>query len=146
MDEASFASFTAKIRQLVGAIPQRVLIRTQHIEQDRMWREITEADIRKTLSSGKVENVRSDDLTIFWRGRDVDGRLLELQCALMDEDGNDTLIIQDAFVVRVGTAYEPRKDDARAKREWLKNHPDYEEASANRIRRKTSVTHIRRKK
>ncbi len=145
MGASSLADYTTKIRELVSASPQRVLIHTRHIEQDRIWREISEADVRKVLSNGKVDSVRQEDLTVFWRGRDVDGRLIELQCALVNEEGADTLVVQDAFAARVGTAYEPRKDDAKARKEWLKAHPDYEEAPGDKVRRKISVTHIGRK-
>ena len=49
MRRASLADYTTKIRELVAATPQRVLIRTRHIELDRIWREISEADVRKVL-------------------------------------------------------------------------------------------------
>ncbi len=145
MSQASLGQYTTKIRELVQSAPERVFIRARHIEKDRIWREILESDVRKALENGKVERVRPGDLTLLWRGRDVDGRLLELQCALVNEDGNDTLVVQDAFQVRVGTAYEPGKDDAKIKKDWLKSHSDYEEAPGGGVRRKISVSVTRRK-
>lgn len=145
MSQASLGQYTAKVRELVQSTPERVFIRARHIEKDRIWREILESDVRRVLENGKVERVRSEDLTVLWRGRDVDGRLLELQCALVNEDGNDTMIVRDAFLVRVGTAYEPGKDDGKLKKEWLKSHPDYEDAPGGGVRRKVSVSVTRRK-
>ena len=68
-----------------------------------------------------------------------------LQCAFLNEEGADTLVVQDAFAARVGTAYELGKDDAKARKEWLKTHPDYEEAPGAKVRRKISITRIGRK-
>lgn len=70
------------------------------------------------------------DLTIFWRGIDVNGRELELQCSLVTEGGNDTIVIKDAHSVRVGTAYDADsspEDEKKLKKKWLEENPDYEE-------------------
>ena len=140
-----YSEYTAKIRQLIQETPERVFIRTRHIEQDRIWREISEADVRTVLGNGKVEGVRHEDLTVLWRGKDVDGRLIELQCALISEENEDTVVIKETIAVRVGTAYEPGRDDAKARRTWLKSHSDYEQAPGGRVRKKMSVTRIGRK-
>ena len=138
----SLSQYTAKIRQFVQGAPERIFIRVHHIEKDRIWREITEEDVRRVLANGKVDRLRQDDLTLFWRGSDADGRLIELQCSLIDDSGEDTLVIVDAIELRVGTAYEPGKEDEKAKREWLKAHPDYEEGPGGKLQKKISVTRI----
>ena len=93
----------------------------------------------------RQKKVRPEDLTLFWRGRDVEGRLLELLCSLVNIDGNDTLVVQEAFQVRVGTVYEPGKDDNKMKRNWLKSHPDFEDAPGGGVRRKILISVTRRK-
>jgi hypothetical protein len=107
------------IRKTYRQEPERVLIRTRHIEKDRVWRDITESDVRKVLETGNVHTVRSSDKTVFWRGADGAGRELELQCGIVSVNGADTLVVQEANLLRIGTAYDPHQDDVQIKKEWL---------------------------
>ena len=65
MSQASLGQYTAKLRELVQHAPERVLIRTRHIEKDRIWREIIESDVRRVLENGKVEKSSSRGLNAF---------------------------------------------------------------------------------
>lgn len=127
------------IRKAVGT-PAKILIRTKHIEKDRIWRDISEADVRKVLSNGRVHSVRSSDQTVFWRGADANDRELELQCSLMNVNGVDTLVVKDADKVRIGTAYQPDVEDEKLKEEWLKRNPAYEKAPGGKVQRRIIVT------
>jgi hypothetical protein len=64
------------------------------------------------------------------------GRVLELLCSLVSIDGVDTLLIQEASALRVGTAYEPGIDDEEVKREWLMDNPEFELTENGEIKRK----------
>lgn len=139
MRPASSSDVTRKIQGLVAA--NKVWIRKRHIEKDHIWRQITESDVRVVLSNGKVTATRTADQTIFWQGSDVDGRIIELLCSLVNEKGVDTLVVQDAKQLKVGTAYEPGKDDEEVREEWLKQNPDYEKTPDGRgVQRKFTVT------
>lgn len=61
---------------------------------------------------------------------------------MVDEDGKDTLVIQDAYRVRVGTAYDPHMDDDQLKKSWLADHPEFEELPDGKVQRKISITQI----
>lgn len=63
-------------------------------------------------------------------------RLLELLCSIVSIDGMDTLFIQDACFLRVGTAYEPGQDDEAIKQLWLKENPSYEATPDGVVRKK----------
>ena len=130
------------IRKTYRQTPERVLIRTRHIEKDRIWRDISENDVRKTLETGNVHSVRSSDKTIFWRGTDNTGREIELQCGIVSASGTDTLVIQEADRVRVGTAYDSSQDDKVLKKQWLDEHPEYEELPNGKVQRRITVTRI----
>ncbi len=142
MSHSTPQEITKWIRKTYQQSKDRVLIRTRHIEKDRIWRGISEYDVRKALEVGQVHSVRSRDNTVFWRGRDAEGRELELQCSMVNDGGKDTLIIQEAYQVRVGTAYDPAFDDDELKKRWLAEHPEYEELSDGKVQRKITVTKI----
>ena len=124
MGSAPLAIYRARIRSLVKA--GKLFVRVRHIEQERMHREINRFHVEQVLDSGKVTLVRSVDNTILWRGLDVNGRELELMCSLLDQKGSETLIVNDAHNVKVGTAYDPALDDSKLLEEWLSQHEGYE--------------------
>jgi hypothetical protein len=130
------------IRNTHRQAPERVLIRTRHIERDRIWRDINESDVRKVLASGSLHTVRSSDRTVFWRGIDSTGREIELQCGIVSASGADTLVVQEAKLLRIGTAYDPHQDDNKLKKEWLSEHPEYEELPNGKVQRRMTVTKI----
>ena len=141
-------TFTEKIRKLVYA--KKYFIRRHHIENERIYREIQAADVEIALKNGQFNRIRQETNNVFWRGQDVDGRQLELMLTLLEDDGEETLVIEDAKQVKVETAYEPGKDDKELLMEWLKNHSNYEEAKNGKgVRRKVEVitkrTKVRRK-
>ena len=119
--------------------PKRIEIRQRHIEQDRRWREIGLADVRRALISGEAISIRSSDKTLFWQGKDTQGRTLELLCSLVTQNGKDTLVIKEAHTIRVGTAYEPGKEDEVLKKKWLNAHPEYELGPLGKVVRKITI-------
>ncbi len=127
MNESSrtFKVFTLKIRDLIRN-PSQVLIRKRHIEIDRIWREITLEDIWSVLKNGKITRIRHSDFTLFWSGHDEESRTLELLCSLVTLDGTETLVINDAHYLKIGTAYSPDLNDDETLKKWLQNNPDYE--------------------
>ncbi len=139
MNTSTHNELTKWVRAVYRKFPDRVLIRTKHIEKDNIWRDITEADVRRVLLNGKVTKIRQSDKSIFWRGTDSDGRLLELQLGLMNRDGEDILIVEEAIKCRVGTAYDPAQDDASVKKVWLNDHPDYEMLPDGKIKKKIKI-------
>ena len=131
-------AYTKKIKQLV--YDKKYFIRRHHIENERVYREISNADVEMVLKNGKCERVRAETKNVFWRGTDVDGRLLELMLTLLDEDGEETIAIENAVQVKVETAYEPGEDDKKVMQAWLKKNPNYEEiANGKGVRRKVEV-------
>ncbi len=130
--------FTRKIKQLV--YDRKYLTRRHHIENERIYREIQIADVEMALKNGKCDRVKPDTNSVYWRGSDVDGRALELILTLLDEAGEETLVIEDARQVKVGTAYEPGEDDQKVMADWLKNNPNYERIENGKgVRRKVEV-------
>jgi len=78
-------------------------------------------------------------MTLIWRGNDAQGRLIELLCSLITEDGVDTLLIKEAYSLRVGTAYQPGVNDEELKKTWLKLHPDYELGPGGKVEKKVVI-------
>lgn len=142
MSGSKTATIGSWIHSTYKNTPERVWIRTRHIEKDRIWREISEADVRKVLSTGSVHSIRPGDNDILWRGTDSQGRILELQCSMVTQNGVDTLIVKDAETVRVGTAYRPGLDDEKVKQDWLKINPDYEVVAGGKVQRRIKITKI----
>lgn len=142
MKTSSLTELTQWIRRTFQKTPERVKIRTRHIEKDRIWREISEADVRKALGNGKVTSTRISDRTVFWRGKDIDGRELELQIGIENAAGTDVLVVRDAAICRVGTAYIPTQDDRLVKIEWLKNHPEYEELPDGSVKKRVRTYEV----
>jgi|GEM_PF-5642803 len=124
MGPTSLTVYTDKIRALAKA--SKVLVRVRHIEQERMHRQISRFHVEQVLLGGKVTLVRTADHTIVWRGKDVNGRELELMCSLLDENGEGTLVVKDAYNVKVGTAYDPAVEDKKLLHDWLSQHPEHE--------------------
>lgn len=124
MTSSELSAYTSKIRSLFKE--KKYLIRQRHIEKDRIWREISVEDVKVVLKNGRVTRVRQEDHSFFWRGKDIDERLIELLGSVEDQHHNDTLQIEKAKSFRVGSAYEPDKDDEKVKMAWLKENPDYE--------------------
>jgi len=134
------AQITAWVKNTVLSDLKRLEIRVRHIEQDRRWREIRAADVLYVLEHGSADSVRLSDETVFWRGQDSGGRTLELMCSMVMEEGQDTLIVLEAYLFRVGTAYEPGKDDDAIRAEWLARHPEYElDVTGKRVIRKVGT-------
>ena len=140
MGAASINQYTDKIRALVHA--GKLLIRVRHIEQERRHREINRFHVEQVLENGRVTLARSDK-TIVWRGVDVNGRELELMCAILDEKGNETLVIKEAHNFKVGTAYESNVDDQKLLDEWLATHQDYEKTLDGKgVQKKIDIENI----
>ncbi len=119
----------------------RLFIRHHHIETERIYRGITLANVDHALKTGRVVRFRDADSSVIWQGRDADGRTLELNCTLRNEDSENTIIVNEAWAVIVGTAYDPAVNDETLKAEWLKSHPDYEDAGKRRgVQKKVSIT------
>ena len=129
-----------KITQLVQGWledePQRIRVRSYHIEQERIWRDIVTQDVLDALKDGKVMRIRESDSTLIWQGQDQSDRNLELLCSLVSIQGVDTLFIQEASALRIGTAYEVNVDDEQLKQEWLQDNPDYELTSDGMVRKR----------
>lgn len=142
----SLNAYTKKTREILKAAPGSLLINRYHIESERAYREIQEADVRKALENGAVTDVRTNE-TVVWQGKDVDGRKLELMLSLLDKDREETLVTDSAVFVRVGTAYDPSLDDKKLCRDWLKTNPKYEaEPNGRGVRRKVEVEIVRKPK
>lgn len=125
-------AYTQKIKSLLTSSQKNLLINRHHIESERAYRGIHEADIQKTLQNGAVTDLRADTLTLIWQGRDGDGRTLELMLTMLDETKEETLETATSSFVRVGTAYDPSLNDKKVRHEWLKQNPDYEELPFDR--------------
>ena len=131
----NYKAYEIKIREIVEN--KSYWIRRHHIEEERKYREIQVKQVEYALFNGGIRRIRNKDKTIFWQGKDQDGRLLELQCSLVDDDVEDTLVLTDAYELRVGTAYPPGVDDDFLRNEWLKNNPDFELAKdGKKVRKK----------
>ena len=133
---------TAKIRDLYQS--GKLFIRHHHIEKERIYRGITLEHVDRVLKTGQVAELRESDSSVLWQGRDADGRLLELNCTLKDEDGEITVVVHEARIVIVGTAYDPsERDDEALKAKWLADHPDYEDAGKRKgVQKKLVVTRV----
>ena len=128
---------TIWIKNTIFSDLTKLRIQRKHIEQDRRWRNILFADVMAALKSGQVIQIRSSDQSVIWRGEDENRRVLELLCSMESVNGSDTLVIQEAYSFRVGTAYNPAEDDDRLKKEWLKIHSEYELApDGKKVQRK----------
>ena len=133
---------TRKIRELNAL--GKLYIRSHHIEKERIYREISIEQVLRVIENGQVVQVRESDSSVIWQGRDVDGRCLELNCTLRDDDGEVTVVVNDVAEVIVGTAYDPKvRDDDAVKAVWLKSHSDYEDAGKRQgVRKKIVVTKV----
>lgn len=133
---------TAIVRELNQS--GKVFIRHHHIEKERIYRGITLEHVERVLQTGHVSEVRESDSSVLWQGRDADGRLLELNCTLKNEDDEVTLVVQEARIVIVGTAYDPsEKDDDTLKAKWLQKHPEYEDAGKRKgVMKKLIISRI----
>ncbi len=142
VDGIKLKSITDKIRELNEA--GKLFIRNHHIEKERIYRGITLEHVDRVLSTGRVTEVRESDSSVLWQGRDADGRLLELNCTLKDEEGDVTVVVQEVRVVVVGTAYDPSEsDDDALKAKWLKEHPEYEDAGKRKgVQKKLIITRV----
>ena len=116
----------AFVKNLLNHHPDRILIRSHHIEKERVWREIDTQDVRKVLMSGHCSQVRKNDAAIIWIGFDESSRKIELIGSLVDDEGGKTLFIKEAYSFRVGTAYDPRTNDEDLLSAWLIVNPEYE--------------------
>ncbi len=138
---SSTSQVTLWVKNKILTDQKRLRIQKKHIEQDRRWREIQFADVLDVLEQGEAIQIRSSDRTVVWRGTDLRGRTLELLCSMETIDGIDTLIIKEACSFRVGTAYDPKEDDEKLKKEWLKAHPEYEISEDRKRVQKRLSTH-----
>ena len=139
--DARIKEFTRKIREL-GKL-QKIFVRRDHIEKDRVYREITVDQVWRVLSNGQVSNVRNLDSSVHWQGHDENGRLIELNCTLRGDDGEIAIGVGDAQVVVIGTAYDPSLEDDVLKARWLAEHPEYEDAGKRKgVQKKVMVTRI----
>lgn len=130
--------YTRKIKELV--YNKKYVVRRHHIENERVYREIQNADVEMALKNGHCNRVRKETRNLFWRGTDVDGRKLELMLSLLEKNGEETLVVAATEEIKVETAYEPGKDDKETIKEWLDGHPNYEELSNGKgVRRKVPV-------
>lgn len=120
------SQLTAWVKRMLENHPENVITRKRHIERERIWRRIFEADVLQVLRSGQCVLIRSTDESVIWRGEDQDGRCLELLCSVRSVEGRETLLIEEAHIFLVGTAYEPGTDDEVMIEEWLRENPDYE--------------------
>jgi hypothetical protein len=127
--------YTQWVKKLIADDSKNIIVQQRHIEKDRIWREINLADIRRVLV-GVAFKIRTSDRTLIWRGKDSKGRLIELLCSLITQNGVDTLFIQEAHSLRVGTAYQPNINDEELKLNWLKSHPDYELGPGGKVVKK----------
>lgn len=139
MTSSELSAYTSKIASLLKE--KKYLIRQRHIEKDRIWREISVEDVKVVLKNGRVTKVRHEDQTFFWRGKDIDDRLIELIGSLENQDQSDTLEIEKAKSFRVGSAYEADKNDEDVKKAWLKENPGYEVRN-NKVQKKVKVEKI----
>ena len=129
-------NITQLIKDWLQHEPERIRIRRHHIEDERIWREIVTQDIFDALERGKVTRIRESDSTLIWQGKDQSERLLELLCSLVSMEGVDTLFIQEASTLRVGTAYEPGVEDKQLKRQWLSDNPEFRITPDGIVRKK----------
>lgn len=135
MGTPSKKAVTAQIKQLFSQ--GRIRIAVRHIEVDRIWREIRLAHVEQVLSGGHVYSFAGQ--TIKYRGRDADGRLIELLCYLKDESGLETLVVEDAVRGVANTAYVPGTDDQELIDAWLPDNPEYEQVGPKNVRRKSGI-------
>ena len=119
---STFDEYTSLIRELDQK--GKVLVAKRHIEVDRAYREISEADVRYALKNRKVTQARIDDV-IKWQGIDVNGRVIELLCRLYKTDGDSTLVIEEVEECSVETAYEPGVRDEDQRNNWLPLNPGW---------------------
>ena len=122
---ANLVEITAKIRELFRS--GCVGYRKPHIENEKAHREILVAELR------------DETHTVVWRGKDRDGRLLELLITLYSENDEETCDADEVKKFLVGTAYEPSKDDDLMRMQWLKGNPDWEEGPRQTARKKVVV-------
>lgn len=123
---------TARIKQLFAEGHIRIAVR--HIEVDRIWREIRLAHVEQVILVGHVQSFAGQ--TIKYRGKDADGRLIELLCYLKDESGLETLVVEEATTGHANTAYVPGSDDQELIDEWLSDNPDYKQVGPKKVQRK----------
>ena len=134
----NLSAYNDLIRKLYAA--GKVIIDRNHIEIDRAYRDIDANDVLKVLKTGRIVSIDAGSNAIFMRGKDLEGRELELICIPCDEDGERTLVIKEAVRCFVETAYEPGTKgeiDDETKAEWLKsNSVEWEDAGADGVKKK----------
>jgi hypothetical protein len=142
MDFVRFKDLSVKVRSLDCA--GKLYIRRDHIEKERIYREITTVQVQRALQTGEIVGIREKDSSVIWQGRDADGRCLELNCTFKNEEGEITLMVNEISAVIVGTAYDPSiADDEALKVRWLMKHSDYEDAGKRKgVQKKLSVIKI----
>ena len=142
MKVEALPAYTNKVKQLVK--PGVLYIDRHHIETERMYREIHEADVVKVLQGGFAVELRQNG-TLIWQGLDADGRKLELMLSLLNKEREETIETSSTDALRVSTAYDPTMDDAKLRQDWLKENTDYEVFTPDgRIRRKVKVEIVRK--
>lgn len=63
----------------------------------------------------------------------------------LGENGNlymNLTNVEDAFRVRVATAYDPNVDDDQLKAQWLRDHPEYEVGPGGKVQKRITVTKV----
>lgn len=116
--------YAVRVKTLVNS--DKLRIAKRHIEYDRAYRNIQVADVEEVLKAGRVTAVALDK-RIEWQGKDTDGRKIKLLCRLKTCNHEDTLVILDAELVSVETAYEVGIDDSQLKKDFLAKNPDWQE-------------------
>lgn len=118
----------------------------RHIEVDRIYRGITMAHVRQAIANGAVTHVRMSDKSVFWQGKDLDGRVIEINITLKDEKNNIVVGVSEAKVAKGGTAYDPKISDAEDKKmmaDYLSANPDWEERPDKKgVQRKLTVVRV----
>lgn len=125
------------VKSLKALIGKRAYdVRTKHIEVDRAWRQISANDVQAALKNAGVYKIKEGK--IYFRGKDLDGREIEMQAKCRDKNNEMTDDVAKAHWLIISTAYEPgsKSEDSNKRDAWLKENPDWELASDGKSVRK----------